>query len=75
MPKQCEKISEKNQKKFHTNEKFSIGDIEINPFSIPHDAADPCGFCLSYDNKKMSIATDIGHMTSDILKNSYYISN
>lgn len=68
MPKQTEKLSEKNQKKINIDEKFMIGDIEILPFSIPHDAADPCGFTLFSNNKKISIATDIGHMTGDIVK-------
>lgn len=68
MPKQTEKISETNKKNININEKFSVGDIEILPFQIPHDAADPCGFTLFSDNKKISIATDVGHMTNDILK-------
>ena len=68
MPKQTEKISENNKKSININEKFSIGDIEILPFQVPHDAVDPCGFTIFSDNKKISIATDIGHMTNDILK-------
>ena len=69
MPKQKEKISEHNIKKFKIEEKFEIGDLQIKPFSIPHDAANPCGFNIFKDNKKISIATDIGHMTNGILKN------
>ena len=69
MPKQKEKIPEKNIKKFKIEEKFEIGDMQIKPFSIPHDAANPCGFNVFKDNKKISIATDIGHMTNGILKN------
>lgn len=69
MPKQRDKISSKNIKIFNVNEHFEIGDLKIHPFSIPHDAADPCGFNILSDNKKLSIATDIGHMTNDILKN------
>ena len=68
MPKQTEKLSDKNKKKINIDEKFMIGDIEILPFSIPHDAADPCGFTLFSNNRKISIATDIGHMTGDIVK-------
>lgn len=68
MPKQKDKISEKNIKTFKISDKFSIGDLEINPFSIPHDAANPCGFNILKNDKKISIATDIGHMTHDILK-------
>ena len=68
MPKQTEKITDKNKNNINIDEKFSIGDIEILPFKIPHDAADPCGFTLFSNNKKISIATDVGHMTNDILK-------
>ena len=68
MPKQSEKISDKNKKNVVIDEKFSIGDIEISPFSIPHDAADPCGYTLFSDNKKISIATDIGHINNNIIK-------
>ena len=76
MPMQKDKISDKNIKKFNTSEKFEIGDLTINSFNIPHDAADPCGFNILKDNKKISIATDIGHMTNNILKileNSYFL--
>ena len=69
MPKQKEKISEKNIKLFNINEKFEIGDLKVKPFSIPHDAANPCGFNIFKDDKKISIATDIGHMTNGVLKN------
>lgn len=68
MQKYKEKLNEENIKTFTFN-KFKIGDIEVNPFSIPHDAANPCGFNLFHDNKKMSIATDIGHMSKEIITN------
>lgn len=69
MPKQKEKISEKNINLFTIEEKFEINDLKIKPFSIPHDAANPCGFSIFKDNKKISIATDIGHMTNGVIKN------
>lgn len=68
MPKQRDKIKEENIKKFKITDYFEIGDLKITPFSIPHDAANPCGFNISNGEKKLSIATDIGHMTNDILK-------
>ena len=68
MPTQKDKISSKNIKTFKVTEKFEIGDLTINPFSIPHDAANPCGFNIYKDDKKISIATDIGHITNSILK-------
>ena len=69
MPNQKDKISEKNIKIIKNEEKFEIGDLKIKPFSIPHDAANPCGFNIIHDNKKISIATDIGHMANGIIKN------
>ena len=67
MPKQRDKICDNNVKKFCVNEGFEIGDLKVLPFSIPHDAANPCGFNFFYDNKKLSIATDLGHITTNIL--------
>ena len=76
MPEQSIKISEKNIKEFTIEENFEIGDLKIHPFKIPHDAANPCGFNLNCNNDKISVATDIGHMTSNIihkLENSSFI--
>lgn len=57
------------KKYFVNNENFSIKDLLIHPFSIPHDAVNPCGFSISNGNNKISIATDIGHMNNSIIDN------
>ena len=44
MPKQKDKIPDKNIKTFKISDKFEFGDLLIDPFSITHDAANPCGF-------------------------------
>lgn len=62
-------LTHKKYISFKTNEDFEIGDIKIKPFSIPHDAADPCGFNFFHNNLKVSIATDIGHIDNKILHN------
>ena len=69
MPKQRDKIKEENINNIKIEEKFEIGDLQIKPFAIPHDAANPCGFNIFKGDQKISIATDIGHMTNGILKN------
>ena len=69
MPKQKYKISEKNINIFKINNKFDINDLSIKAFEIPHDAANPCGFNIFNNDKKISIATDIGHISKNILKN------
>ena len=71
MEKQKEKI-EPNNVNFFSFSKFSIGNIDVKPFSIPHDAANPCGFNIYNNDKKISIATDIGHIDNSILQNLLY---
>lgn len=69
MPDQINKIKPENIHIFDFSNDFEIGDLQIHPFSIPHDAANPCAFNIIYNNKKMSIATDIGHITPEIINN------
>ncbi len=67
MSEQTSLINGNNINVFNTNDYFEIADLKIFPFHIPHDASDPCGFNIYKDDKKISIATDIGHMDSKIL--------
>lgn len=48
-------------------EGLEIGTIGIMPFSIPHDAASPVGYCFFCNGKKYALATDIGRMNDKIL--------
>jgi phosphoribosyl 1,2-cyclic phosphodiesterase len=43
-------------------ERFRVGDIEINPFTIPHDAADPVGYAFYAGQVKIAIVTDLGYL-------------
>jgi phosphoribosyl 1,2-cyclic phosphodiesterase len=45
---------------------FTIGDIDVSSFTIPHDAADPVGFSLFGEGIKVSIATDLGYLPDSI---------
>ena len=54
---------------FTVGETFNIGDICIHPFSIPHDAIDPCGFSMTSGKNKVTVATDMGHLTPELLYN------
>ena len=69
MQTQANKISKENQKFFENENNFEIGNLLIHPFSTPHDAANPCGFNIYSGKKKLSIATDLGHMDNIILEN------
>lgn len=63
-----DKISDSNKKSFNVMENFEIGDLKILPFSIPHDAIDPCGFNIYNGIEKLSIATDLGHIDSKVFR-------
>lgn len=51
---------------FRSGRQFSIGDIEVTPFTIPHDAADPCGFVFASEGVRMALATDLGYMPPNV---------
>jgi len=70
------KVATENIKVFKTAKSFNVGDIQIKPYSISHDANEPVGFCLESQGIKISIATDLGHMTEDItteIKDSHLV--
>jgi phosphoribosyl 1,2-cyclic phosphodiesterase len=46
---------------------FEIGDMEITPFNLSHDAAEPTGFTLASGGRSISIVTDTGVFTEEIL--------
>lgn len=54
---------------FEAGRSFSIHDITVMPFTIPHDAADPCGFTFKADGVKLGVVTDLGCMTANIKDN------
>ena len=47
---------------FSAGQAFSIGDIAVTPFTIPHDAADPVGFVFEAEGIRVGLATDLGYM-------------
>ena len=46
---------------------FLIGDLQITAFDIPHDASQPVGYSIFAENRKITVATDIGEPT-DVLR-------
>jgi phosphoribosyl 1,2-cyclic phosphodiesterase len=51
---------------FRAGEPFAIGDIDLSPFTIPHDAADPVGFVLTSEGIRMALVTDLGYITPNV---------
>ena len=56
-------IPQKCMRTFYTGEDFYIGALNVHPFPIPHDAADPVGFAFDCQGLRCGVATDIGHIS------------
>ncbi|PYS99424.1 MAG: MBL fold metallo-hydrolase [Acidobacteria bacterium] len=46
-----------------SSQDFRVGDIDFEPFSVPHDAVDNFGFIAKHDGVKLAALTDFGCFT------------
>jgi phosphoribosyl 1,2-cyclic phosphodiesterase len=46
---------------------FNAGRLEVTPFPVPHDAAEPVGFTVTDGAVKVGLATDLGSQTLEVL--------
>ena len=53
---------------FDSHQAFSIADIAIQPFPVPHDAREPAQFVFSNGIHRLGVLTDVGASTSHIVK-------
>jgi phosphoribosyl 1,2-cyclic phosphodiesterase len=51
---------------FRAGGAFSIGDIEVRSFTIPHDAVDPVGFVFRAEGVRIAVVTDLGYMPANV---------
>ena len=49
------------------HDRFVIGDIEVQPFPVPHDAREPCQFVFSDGDSRLGFLTDIGSITAHVV--------
>jgi phosphoribosyl 1,2-cyclic phosphodiesterase len=52
--------------RFQAGSTFTIGDIEVDSFTIPHDAVDPVAFSFRTQGLKISQVTDLGYLPDSI---------
>ncbi|MBI2384068.1 MAG: MBL fold metallo-hydrolase [Gammaproteobacteria bacterium] len=45
------------------HEPFSVGDLRIEPFPVPHDAREPCQFVFGDGRRRLGILSDAGSIT------------
>ena len=51
---------------FQAGASFQIGDIDVQSFSVPHDAVDPVGFEFTAEGVRIGIATDLGYIPESV---------
>lgn len=61
------KIPPELMRVFETGRDFYIGGLNIYPFPTPHDAAESVGYSISDGRSKLTVMTDIGCFTDDLL--------
>ncbi len=49
----------------HTS--FSVGEIVVQPFPVPHDAREPVQFVFSDGDHRLGVLTDAGHVTAHMV--------
>lgn len=55
-------------KVFADGEILEIGELEITPIPVPHDAAGTCGFLFEYQGRRAAHLTDLGHVPADFVE-------
>lgn len=55
-------------RRFDSHAVFSIGDLEIHPYPVPHDAREPTQFVFSDGAQRLGVLTDVGAITPHIVK-------
>jgi phosphoribosyl 1,2-cyclic phosphodiesterase len=51
---------------FDAGRNFQIGDIEVAPFTVPHDAVDPVGFIFTVEGVRIGFCTDLGYLPANV---------
>lgn len=53
---------------FQTGAAFDLGELRVQSFAIPHDAAEPVGFVFEHDGHGVGFLTDLGVATKMVLE-------
>ena len=53
---------------FDSHASFRIGDIEVTPVIVPHDAREPTQFIFSHGAVRLGVVSDLGHATPFVIE-------
>jgi len=56
-------------RRFNCEDEFDIGSLSIKAVAVPHDAAEPCQYRLSWGGYALGILTDLGSITPHVIDN------
>jgi len=51
---------------FDSHDPFAVGEIEVCPFPVPHDAREPAQMVLTDGDRRLGVLTDVGESTGCI---------
>lgn len=51
----------------NAHEPFAIGDLQVQPYPVPHDAREPCQYVFSDGCKRLGVLSDVGRLTPHIV--------
>ena len=51
---------------FQPGSRFEMGNIVIDPFTIPHDAVDPVAFRFTAEGVRVAVVTDLGYIPQNV---------
>ena len=57
-------VLQNRTEKIESSKEFRIGDIDFEPFCVPHDAADNFGFVAKKEGVRIATLMDFGHVTT-----------
>ncbi len=52
---------------FSPHAAFILGDIEVTPVAVPHDAREPTQFVFRHGERRLGVLTDLGSVTPHVL--------
>ncbi|MEK8128975.1 MBL fold metallo-hydrolase [Paenibacillus filicis] len=66
LEKHVGEIADANRCVMQTGEVREFGSLQVESYGISHDAAEPVGYCFYHEDQKLSVATDLGYMSSKV---------
>ena len=53
---------------FDGHTECAICEVQVRPFTVPHDATEPCQFVFEHADQRLGVLTDTGRMTPHIVE-------